>query len=124
MSTAPLSHLFNEEVYSIPPIVTIVINKSWENISEEHKVLLGKILGAVKVSLSAARVIKRDAVTLEDLRAIGNQKILIFGTEAPLSLYENIQAQGFSVIRADELSALDDIKKKNLWIALKTMFAA
>jgi hypothetical protein len=124
VSAAPLSHLFNEDVYSIPPIVTIVINKPWESISEDHKVLLGKILGAVKVSLSSARIIKRDSVTLEDLKALGNQKILIFGTPAPVNQYETVQAQGFSVIRADELSALDDVKKKNLWLALKTMFGA
>jgi hypothetical protein len=124
VSAAPLSHLFNEEVYSIPPIVTIVINKSWESIAEDHKVLLGKILGAVKVGLSSARIIQRDSVTMDDLKAIGNLKILLFGTQAPVNPYENIQAQGFSVIRADELSALDDVKKKNLWVALKTMFAA
>jgi hypothetical protein len=123
VSPSPLSHLFNEEVYAIPPIVTIVINKPWEKIPDEHKVLLAKILGAVKVSLSSARVIQRLALTLEELGTIGNPKILIFGTDAPVKAYEHIRAQGFSVIRADELEGLDDAKKKSLWLALKAMFA-
>ena len=123
MSAAPLSHLFNEEIYSVPPIVTIVINRPWEEISEEHRVLLSKILGSVKISLSSIRVIQRDAVTLEDLRILGNPKFLLFGTQAPVNNYENVQAQGFSLIRADELHTLDDAKKKSLWGALKTMFA-
>lgn len=124
MSASPLSHLFNEEVYAIPPIVTIVISKPWENISDEHKVLLAKILGAVKISLSSARVIQHKTMTLEQLQAIGNPKILIFGTEVPVKAYEHVQAQGFSMIRADELEGLDDAKKKSLWLALKAMFAA
>jgi hypothetical protein len=123
VSASPLSHLFNEELYSVPPVVTVLVNKPWEEISEEHRVLLSKILGSVKINLSSIRIIKRDAVTLEDLRMLGNAKFLLFGTQAPVNNYENVQAQGFSVIRADELHTLDDAKKKSLWSALKTMFA-
>jgi hypothetical protein len=124
VSASPLTHLFNEELYTIPPIVTIVINKSWEAITEEHKLLLSKILASVKVGLSSARVVYRDAVTMDDLKTLGGQRILIFGSQLQINPYENIQAQGFSVIRADDLAALDDAKKKSLWLALKNMFAA
>jgi hypothetical protein len=124
VSASPLTHLFNEEVYTIPPIVTIVINKPWNSVSEDHKALLAKILGAVKVGLSSARVVCREAVTMDDLKAIEGQRILLFGTQAQINPYEHVQAQGFSVIRADEFAALDDAKKKSLWLALKTMFAA
>lgn len=124
MSTSPLSHLFNEELYTIPPTVTIILDKSWESISEEHKTLLSKILGSVKISLASARIVFRQSVTAEEIKAFGSAKVLLFGTQAQFNPYEHVQAQGFSIIRADELGALDDAKKKSLWLALKTMFAA
>lgn len=124
MSAAPLTHLFNEELYTIPPIVTIIINKPWESISEEHRTLLSKIMGAVKVGLASTRIIQRQSISMDELHAIGTQKILLFGTQAPINPYEHVQAQGFSIIRADELEGLDDAKKKSLWLSLKTMFAA
>lgn len=124
MSASPLTHLFNEELYTIPPIVTIVISKQWDVISEDHKTLLTKILGSVKVGLSSTRVLYREALTMDDLKALGSQRILLFGTQAQINAYAHIQAQGFSVIRADEFAALDDVKKKSLWLALKNMFAA
>lgn len=124
MSASPLTHLFNEELYAVPPIVTIIINKPWESISEEHRTLLSKIMGAVKVGLASGRIIQRESISLDELRAIGSQKILLFGPHCPINPYEHVQAQGFSIIRADELEGLDDAKKKSLWLALKTMFAA
>jgi hypothetical protein len=124
VSASPLTHLFNEEVYTIPPIVTIIINKPWDTITEDHKALLAKILGAVKVGLASARVICREAVNMDELKAIESPRILLFGTQAQINPYEHIQAQGFSVIKADEFAALDDAKKKSLWLALKNMFAA
>ena len=124
MSASPLSQLFNEELYTIPPAVTIIINKPWDSTSDDDKALLSKIVGSVKVSLASARVLHRESVNPEELKALASQKFLLFGTEAQFNPYEHIQAQGFSVIRADELGALDDAKKKSLWLALKTMFAA
>ncbi|HEY0653392.1 MAG TPA: hypothetical protein VGD65_09700, partial [Chryseosolibacter sp.] len=112
------------ELYAIPASVTILINKPWESISEEHKTLLGKILGSVKTSLASTRIVNRASITMDELTALGSRKILLFGTQAQLNSYEHIQAQGFSIIRADELEGLDDAKKKSLWLALKTMFAA
>ena len=124
MSASPLTHLFTEELYTIPPAVTIILSQPWESISEDQKTLLSKILGSVKIGLASSRIIQRQAVTEDELKEIGGQKILLFGTQAQINPYEHIQAQGFSVIRADELGALDDAKKKSLWLALKTMFAA
>ena len=63
-------------------------------------------------------------MTDSELKELGSQKVLLFGTQAQVNPYEHVQAQGFSIIRADELGALDDAKKKSLWLALKTMFAA
>ena len=124
MSASSLPHLYNEDLYTIPPVVTIVINKPWESISEDQKTLLSKILGSVKISLASARIVYRQSASLDELKAIGGQKILLFGTQAPINTYEHTQAQGFSIIRDDELEALDDAKKKSLWLALKNMFAA
>lgn len=124
MSSSPLAYLFSEELYTIPPVLTVVINTPWENVNEDHRTLLAKILGAVKVGLASARVVHKLAVNMDDLAEMNSPRILIFGTQAPINPYEHIQAQGFSVIRADEFAALDDAKKKSLWLALKNMFAA
>jgi hypothetical protein len=124
VSTSPLKHLFNEELYTIPSIITIVINKPWENVAEEDKALLTKILGSVKLGPQSVRMVAHNSVTMDELSAIGANKILIFGSESPIKPYELVQAQGFSVISADELSRLDDAKKKSLWLALKNMFSA
>jgi hypothetical protein len=124
VSASPLSHLFNEELYTIPPTVTIIVSQPWESISEDQKTLLSKILGSVKISLASSRIVHRLSMTDSELKELGSQKVLLFGTQAQVAPYEHVQAQGFSIIRADELGALDDAKKKSLWLALKTMFAA
>jgi DNA polymerase III psi subunit len=124
VSSSPLTHLFQEELYTVPPVVTILINKSWEQLPDDHKTLLSKILGSVKVSLAATRILHRDRISADELKSLGAPRVLIFGTQADVGAYEHIQAQGFSVIRADEFGALDDAKKKSLWVALKGMFSA
>ncbi len=92
--------------------------------TDDHKALLAKILGSVKVNLASARIIHRDQVSSKELQDFAAPRILLFGTQADVNAYEHVQAQGFSVIKADELGALDDAKKKSLWVALKGMFGA
>jgi hypothetical protein len=49
--------------------------------------------------------------------------MLVFGSAATgIKTYEHVQAQGFSMLVANDLSELDEAKKKSLWLALKDMF--
>jgi DNA polymerase III psi subunit len=123
VSTSPFVHLFGEEIYNIPQAVVIVVARSWESYSVEEKTLLAKILGSVKLDVASVRIVNREKITHPEMAQLASQKVLIFGAETPdIKPYENQQAQGFTVIKADDLSGLDDTKKKSLWLALRNMF--
>lgn len=86
--------------------------------------LLKKILTSVKVDMSSVHMLVRPSLNMKSLDVFGPVRVLIFGVDPsePFDKYQLTTAQGFTVIRADDLSALDDQKKKNLWIALRQMF--
>lgn len=123
MSDSALSYLYQEDLYQIPGKVTVILRRPWSSYSPEHQTLLSKILASVKLSLSSVQVLTADTFNMDalDHRA---SRILIFGSIADASIipYQANQAQGFTIIRADDLPELDDQKKKSLWIALKSMF--
>lgn len=118
------AHLFTEDLYTIPPLsLVVIVAKQWDVYSAEEKALLSKILGSVKLDIASVKVITKAQVSLSGLSPHLSSKILVFGSQLEeVQPYQNIQAQGFSVIKADDLSGLDDVKKKSLWLALKNMF--
>jgi hypothetical protein len=124
MTESALPYLFQEDLYIIPQKVTVILAKPWVNYTVEQRTLLSKILASVKLSLSAVQILTADTFDLKLIPLGSASRILIFGSSTPPSIvaYQPNQAQGFSVIKADDLAELDDQKKKNLWIALKAMF--
>lgn len=103
--------------------MTVVLRRSWEEYSPEERALLAKILGSIKLDIASVRIASRASMSLSDLGSIGAEKVLVFGTQIDqIKSYEHDRAQGFSVVRADDLSDLDDAKKKSLWLALRNMF--
>ena len=128
MSTAAdaslFTHLFQEELYSFTTPVLVIIPRPWESYAAEEQILLQKILTSVKVDLNAVQMAVMPSVGRGSLEAFAPAKVLIFGsdTREEIPLYEATAAQGFTVIRADDLTALDDPKKKDLWSALRQMF--
>jgi hypothetical protein len=124
MNAALAPYLFQEELYRFSsPALVVIVSKNWDEYSSEEKNLLAKILGSVKLDLASVQIISRTAVSLQALPSLHASKVLIFGSVADeIKLYENTTAQSFSVIRADDLARLDDVKKKSLWLALKQMF--
>jgi DNA polymerase III psi subunit len=124
VSESALSYLFQEDLYVVPQKVTVVLAKPWNDYTLEQRTLLSKILASVKLSLSAVQILTADSFDLKLIPAGSASRILIFGSATPPSItaYQPNQAQGFSVIKADDLAELDDQKKKNLWTALKAMF--
>ncbi|MBT1695754.1 hypothetical protein KK083_02620 [Fulvivirgaceae bacterium PWU4] len=123
MSQSAFTHLFQETLYQLPPRVVVVTAKPWETYSTDERALLAKILASVRLGLASVQIVTQPVLALASLAAYAPSKVLVFGAQSEgMKSYETIQAQGFTVIRADDLSALDDVRKKNLWLALKTMF--
>jgi hypothetical protein len=124
MSSA-LEHLFQEDLYRVPAPVVIILNQPWHKILEEEKALLAKILASVRINIDSVLIRAEDRVTLETLQATNPARVLIFGsTVSPeIQAYERLSVNGISVVRADALGLLDENRKKNLWVALKQMFA-
>jgi hypothetical protein len=119
-----LENLYTEELYQVPPRLLVVISKPWSQVSEEERTVLTKMLVAVKLSLAAVHILHRTELSLNDLAAFNLEKVLCFGAslKGASKLYEHVVIDRTSVIVADALESLDDVKKKNLWLALKQMF--
>jgi hypothetical protein len=118
------AYLFQEEIYHFHTDVVVIIPEPWASYSAEEYRLLNKILTSVKLDIHSVTVVVQPSFDLQALKAYAPAKVLIFGssTTDSIAFYEKIAAQGFTVIRADDLRALDDQKKKNLWLALRQMF--
>jgi hypothetical protein len=122
--TYPLENLYTEELYNLPPKVLIVISKPWSQIQEEEKTLLGKILSAVKLSLSSVQIINRAEFVVADFESFRPNCIVTFGAILKNSnkMYEKIMNEQTAIVVADELHQLDDLRKRNLWLTLKQVF--
>jgi hypothetical protein len=116
--------LFHEDLYSFNTPVIVVLSKPWQSYSADQQKLLEKILTSVKLDINSIQLVVQQRLELKALLTYSPGRVLIFGSETSedIAFYQQITAQGFIVIRADDLSALDDQKKKNLWIVLREMF--
>lgn len=118
------THLFSEDLYDAAPGIVIVLAKKWDEYAPEEKNLLSKILGSVKLSITSVHVISQTTFSPAAIAAFSPSKVIVFGSFSEgLKAYEATTAQGFTVLKADDLPQLDDAKKKSLWLALKTMFS-
>ena len=122
--TNVLECLYTEELYKVSSKVVVVIPKPWKDIVEDERVVLSKMLVAVKLSMAAVHIVCMPKFSLADFQAFPPQKVLVFGSvfNASSKLYEHLAIEGTSVILADALGQLDDAKKKSLWLALRQMF--
>jgi len=120
-----LAQLFPEDLYHYSSPLVVVLSRDWPSYSDEEQMLLKKILSSVKVDIPTVQMVVRPSVDLKTLQIYRPTKVLMFGvnsSDGDVPLYQATTAQGFMVIRADDLSVLDDQKKKNLWLALRKMF--
>lgn len=124
MSVSSPSPLFQEDIYHFSNPVLVVLSKPWEAYVDAEKILLNKILTSVKLDIHAVQMVILPSVDLKSLQVYTPARVLIFGSQVneDIPLYQATPAQGFIAIRADDLTLLDDQKKKNLWVALRQMF--
>ncbi len=120
-----LETIFQEDIYSIPAPLLIVIAKPWEELTEAELETLSKLLKAIKLNLASVQIIARKEFEVNELAVFAPTRVLAFGASLtqPFTHYENITLDGVSIIISESLDQLDDQKKKSLWTALRAMFS-
>ena len=116
--------LYHEDLYQLRDSILILVDKPWEQLRDEDKTLLSKILGSVKLSMDKVQVLHRSTISLEELIRYQPSKIISFGVtlQENTELYTVINQQGLSFINSEGLASLTDASKKRLWGALKQLF--
>jgi hypothetical protein len=124
--TQPLPYLYSEEIYKISPKLLIVIDKRWSEVTDDENILLDKILKALKLSLASVQIQTWQEFSIEDFKVFAPFFVLAFGSKFKNSdkMYEEIQIDGTSIVVADALAQLDDVRKRNLWLTLRESFAS
>lgn len=118
--------IYTEELYRLPKRVIVVLPVEWKMLPEDHTTLLRKILNSVRLSLESVQIICQKEITLASLEVFKPTVIISFGSPITpsIALYQAEMIQGVTLIQSDTLSDLDDARKKNLWLALKTLVKA
>jgi len=124
MAQALTPFTFSEDIYLLPELVTIVLEKPWASVSMEEQAQLSKILNALKLSLDQVRITVQEQLDL--IKLIGQPNhVIVFGLALKgVNPYEFITVKDTRLVMSEGLSALltnDDAKKK-LWQALRPMF--
>lgn len=121
----PYESLYQEELYALNPKVLVILSKNWDEVSEKEQLLLTKILESVKLTLASVQVITLKEFDINDLRLFDSRQIIAFGSvfKSSAKPYQLLSLQGTSVIQADALEELDELKKKRLWSSLRQMFS-
>ena len=115
---------YEEELYRVQPPTTIVIDTKWSNLPENERQLLSKILGSVKLTLAAVRIVETQELDLSQW-VEKPTKLIGFGIKvAGVGMYDVVTTPKTQLLLADRLSSLvdDDDLKKKLWISLKRLF--
>ncbi len=117
--------LFPEGLFSIPPSPLIILDQPWEIITREEKILLDKILTAIRHSLNSITIIYQDSLDLSRCK-VKPSKVIYFGKPVKgIPLYETVQADETAIVAAEDLKALakNEDSRKRLWQALKKQFS-
>ncbi len=119
-----LESLYQEELYRVPGKVIVIISRPWEEITSGDRILLSKILGSVRLSLASVQIKVCKEFSVTDFRPLTPTHIIVFGAvlKNVSNKYEHLSIQDISVVIADELNELDDLKKRSLWLTLKQIF--
>ena len=121
-----IGSLYQEDIYRIPPKLTIVLSQPWNKTSEDEKVLLTKILAAVDQTMNEARIVWKLSFDLSGWKDKPS-KVIAFGASAPgLPNYEVIKTDNTETVISSSLNELlhDDTAKRKLWQGLRQLFKA
>ncbi|MGC3945076.1 MAG: hypothetical protein QM762_11275 [Chryseolinea sp.] len=124
MNATLAKYTYPEGLYQLHEPVLVLLPCSWEKVSESEQQLLAKILSSVKLSLAAVQIISASKYSVEDATVLRARTILSFGVpfDGLTQPYEATTIEDVTVVYADPVGSLDDVRKKNLWGALRQAF--
>src|SRR5260221_8351664 len=117
--------IYSEELFQVSSPPTIIIDQPWETISASERILLEKILAAIKQSLYSITVKHQTTLDLSSW-VEKPQHIIYFGKPVKgIPLYEPVEANGVSIVASESLTNLssNEEARKKLWQALKKQFS-
>jgi DNA polymerase III psi subunit len=117
--------LFPEGLFSISPSPTIILDQPWESITASEKILLEKILMAIKHTLNDVNIKYQDSLDLSTWAEKPSQVIYFGKPVKGIPLYELIEPNGVRIVASEnlkDLSSSEDARKR-LWQALKKQFS-
>jgi hypothetical protein len=125
MSGVSTQFIYTEELYKLPGRVIVLLPVPWKTVPEDEVMLLGKILGSVRLTLAGVQVLCREKADIHELDVFNPSVIISFGTmlNPKIESYTLSEIDSTPIIQSDALNNLDDSKKKSLWNALKQAFA-
>jgi len=118
--------IFEEEVYLIAPPVAVIIDIAWSDVKKDQRVLLSRILQAIKLSTEGVRILHLTQFDLSSFEEKPSRVLAFISPPKGLVSYEIIKTGSTSMIFSDPLEKLitDDSGKRKLWAALKGLFEA
>ena len=125
MMYSELETVFTEELYNLPPPLTIAVDRPWNSLSKEEVDFLSKIASSIKLSLNRVQIIDDQLLPFQ-LAEHKPDKMIGFGLALPgTALYEVVSQPPTKMVLADGLPLLmeDESLKKKLWTALQQLMA-
>lgn len=117
------THIYQEEIYNVRPSAAVILSQPWNEIPDEHKTLLGKILQAIRLSLDSVNIIHQETLNLSALPDKPSMVMAFAIPTAGVPTYEAIRTGGSVTVVADPLDVLlqDESAKRRLWTVLKSL---
>lgn len=125
MDSVLFDSIFSEQLFVVQPQPVIVINQPWKSITADERLLLTKILAALKLSLESVTIKYQPALDMSSWTQ-KPEKVIYFGDLVKgIAQYELIEANGVSIVASESLTGLskNDSSRKKLWQALKMQFS-
>jgi len=117
--------IFPEGIFSIHPSPAIILDQPWGTITVVEKMLLEKILVAIKLSLNSVTIQYQNSLDLS-VWVEKPQRVIYFGKPVKgVPLYEVVEANGVTIVASESLGDLssNESARKKLWQALKKQFS-
>jgi hypothetical protein len=116
--------VFSEVIYAIRHNLLILISEPWERLPEPEKLLLAKIVEAIRYSLPEVTILSGEQTTFQELSIFNPRYIISFGVPVAgvteryvLSTHGQTQ-----LVLADSLGKMNQAEKEKLWAVIKNNF--
>src|SRR6478609_1797418 len=125
MNSLLFESLYPEGLFDIALPPTVILDQPWQTITSTEKILLEKILAALRQSLSSVTIHYQDSLDLS-IWTVKPKRVIYFGKPVKgIPLYEVVEANEVSIVASESLKNLstNDDSRKKLWQALKKQFS-